>query len=518
MAQIANLDWIRANSLMTSTISPAASGTDFAFPSPNISRSKPKGDSQAVSQICVWALIAIITVLPLDFFPGLGIDQYYVKLLYIATAASFATLPLLSRNSISSRKILTIVATAYLVRLVTLALSLGWSSNPSLGATMLVLEVAALTLATPLFLILGRCDLDRFAHIVFWGTFGGALCFHLFLAFGHLSAGRISIIVLFEAIASGELRVIKLQYFVGGLRGLGVEGVSGLWGSISPKITNAFGNGLITPAILAVHLAGADKALNRTSSTARRLATWFIVLNTVLVILFAFSSRVQVYALLIIMMHAFFYGFLGANRKVRFLLLYTAALGIGLAIIYMLYNLAALGGLSTFITNFINDPRFNDLHETIYRVSSSGFFGDGFGTALNLSDANNLFPHNLFLSDLLAGGIPGLLVSFIWCGALTYCAILGFGIMINRNLPQAVRRLGLAGFTTVFYNVLLMQLTSRGALDLSSSVGLSMGLAAVALAMRLAKQTGRGPRMAMPFTDQVKWRHSQAGNHGQHRV
>ena len=452
------------------------------------------------------ALWVCLTVLPLDFYPGVPFETYFVKLIYIATFGAAALSPFVLPGSVDALRIFWLLAAAYALRLAVMLVSLAWSPAPADAALILIVNLAGFVLSMALFLMASRLTLSQLADVVTWGAAGGVAAFHLFLLVGHAMRGGSGIAVLLDALLSGDLPGIKRYYFFDGLRGLGVAGFAGVWGNVAPKITNALGHALLTPAIAAWYLVAADRMLNGRVAPARDWAARLVLANAVFIALMSFSTRVQLYFAIIVILNVAYFVFRHGNPKVRMMSASLSIFTAILAVVYLIYNVSVQGGVLMFVADVLDDPRFNDFFMTLARLRNAGLFGEGFGADLGFMGLNYEYAHNLFLSDFLAAGFVGLVGSIFWAGSILYFAVVAWSRAFDRKRHPGIQMIYLAGLLPLLYTLSLTQLAAMGLFDISDWVGFTVGLVALAKAINLdptptvqvksGRQRNSGPRMS----------------------
>lgn len=447
------------------------------------------------SEKLLWiVLVACLAVMPLGYLPLTIIQMPFLKSIHIALLFLLILTPIMWPGSFKAMQLLRMIALIYLLRLGVLVISLAWSPDPATGGMALFISFCNFGFAMAFCLMISRLSLSRLADLLAYGALAGAVAFHFSLFVGHALNGQSALNVLVQAALSGDLRQFKGLYFVGGLKGLGVEGVSSFFASVAPKATNSFGSAFVTPSIAAVHVVAADRILNKVRKPARDWAVALALVNAIFAVTIAFSDRVQVYAMLLVLTHIAYFGFFHGNRQLGAKVVFVGILSSISAMIYVLADAAAQGGFSEYVTRFVNNPRFTDLGRVFSKFGETGLLGGGFGVELGFGDVNYQFPHNLFLSDYLAAGMFGLAVAILWFGRLTYVAIGGFTRMINRRTSKAVRRIALSGLSILLYTLALTQLVSQGELDTADWLGLAIGLGVLAMAEELASKEATGQK------------------------
>jgi hypothetical protein len=410
----------------------------------------------------------------------------FLKPIHIFAAALLLLTPTMLPGSTQGMSIVRMVAFAFFTQLAVLLISLAWSPLVATGALSLMISFTNCVIALAFCLMASRLSLTRLADLLAYGAFAGAVAFHLALFVGHALSGQNALAILIDVALSGEMRNFKLLYFVGGMKGLGVEGVSTFFSTVAPKATNSFGSAFVTTAIAAVHVVAADRALTRYRSVKRDWAVWLALINAVFVIMIAFSDRVQIYGALLIIAHLSYFGFMHGNWKLGAWLTF-AGIWVSLsAIMYIAVSASAQGTFEEYIYRVTNNPRFADLDRVLVKLGELGMLGGGMGIPLSFHDIRYLYPHNLFLFNYMSAGMIGLLASFIWFGLLCLLAVKAFALMINQQMPRAVRRLALGAFSGVVYAITLTQLVSQGDLDTADWLGLAIALSVLAKAQSIS--------------------------------
>ena len=441
-------------------------------------------------QLLWFVLLSCIALVGLGFLPLAFLGTPFLKPIHIFAAALLLLTPTMLPGSPEGTGIVRMVAFAFFTQLAVLLVSLAWSPLVATGALSLMISFSNCVIALAFCLMASRLSLTRLADLLAYGAFAGAVAFHLSLFVGHALSGHNAISVLSEAAAGGDLRNFKALYFVGGMKGRGVEGVASFVSSSAPKATNSFGSAFVTTAIAAVHVVAADRALTRYRSVKRDWAVWLALINAVFVIMIAFSDRVQIYGALLIIAHLSYFGFMHGNWKLGAWLTF-GGLWVSLsAIMYIAVSASAQGTFEEYAYRIMNNPRFTDLDRVLVRLGELGMLGGGMGIPLSFSDTSYLYPHNLFLFNYLSAGMIGLLASFIWFGVLCLLAVKAFALMINQQMPRAVRRLALGAFSGVIYVITLTQLVSQGDLDLADWLGLAIALSVLAKAQSIHNRMG----------------------------
>lgn len=449
----------------------------------------PQADSRSYAEKLLWFfMLACIALVGLGFLPLTFIGMPFLKPVHICALGLVLLTPLMLPGSPQGTNVVKTAGFAFAAQLAVLAASLAWSPMVTTGALSLLISFSNSVIGLAFCLMMSRLSLRRLADLLAYGALAGALVFHLVLFVGLVARGQSPLAVLIEAATSGDLRRFKSLYFVGGMRGLGVEGVSSFFSSIAPKATNSFGSAFVTPAIAAVHVVAADNFLNRYHSAKRDWAVRLALINAAFVIMIAFSDRVQIYGLLLVVAHLSYFGFMHGNWKLGAWLTFASVLGAMSLAMYLLFNVSAQGGFEEYLDRLTNNPRFTDLDRVFARLEEFGMLGGGMGVPLSFADANYLYPHNIFLFNYMSAGIFGLVAAFVWFGVLCVLAVKAFALMIDQNVHWAVRRIALGAFAGIVYPITLTQLVSQGDLDLADWMGLAIALGVLAKALSIKDQ------------------------------
>jgi len=435
-------------------------------------------------------LAGTITSLPFPYLPLFSIAGISVKPVHICII--FLSLFTLVRVRARLRPITglqALVLLTFSVRLCVYLLSLFWAPDPSVGFFEMLRELTNFTLFILFFVSLKEMS----GHQVFQGLILGValqvlVISGIFLVANTLS-GVDSLSIIIDGFVSGDLQRIKAGVYLGGLKVLGLAGTEINAREISVNSTNAMGSAILMAiffAINTIRFAGSPPDREELKPRRKRIQLTRLVLvigsiHGFFYIVWGLSDRVYAFILFLALLYGAVLALDALRMKATGRKAFAVVACAGLILLLIVVIAANYTYTFQAVSNFLQNPRFDDLTVIAHHINDAGLFGHGFGTPIEgtgtLLELGYRYPHNLWLSDLASFGVIGIITSGLWSGVLLIVLLISARRIFESPINSSARSHSMLTVIGVGYAIMTTQIAAMGQLYLIGWCALAFGLA-----------------------------------------